>query len=302
MNFLALLLGLVIERSLTHLFHLREFRWLDPLFDAAFRRAAPLSRVPATLLLAAVAALLTLPVAAVSWALWDELLQVPWFAFAVVVLLFALGPRDLGDEVDDYIAALRAGDPEDLRRLAKELTEANPPVPPGARNESVERAIYVQANNRVFAVVFWFLVGGPTGAWLFRVIDLMRRRMAYRHLTVDDPAQSSALWVLTRELHAIVAWVPARLLAAGYVLAGDFEDALESWRRGGSPGRLGIADASEAVLGRVGGSAAGRSDLDPSLTDPAIERVNAARNLVIRTLWVIWCPVIAVLTLYNWLA
>jgi membrane protein required for beta-lactamase induction len=302
MNFLALLLGLIVERSLTHLFRLREFRWLDPLFDAAFRRAGGLPRVPATLLLAAAAGLLALPVAAVSWALWDELLQVPYFAFAVVVLLFALGPRDLADEVDDYLAALRTGDPEDLRRLAKELTESNPPEPAGARNETVERAIYVQANNRVFAVVFWFLVAGPTGAWLFRVIDLMRRRMAYRHLVVDDPAQSSALWLTTRELHAIVAWVPARLLAAGYVLAGDFEDALDSWRRGGGAGAPSIADASESVLCRVGGSAAGRSDLDPALTDSAVERVNAARNLVIRTLWIIWCPVIAVLTLYNWLA
>ena len=30
----ALLLGLAVERLLTHLFHLREFRWLDPVFNA----------------------------------------------------------------------------------------------------------------------------------------------------------------------------------------------------------------------------------------------------------------------------
>ena len=40
MNFLALLLGLALERVLTHLFHLREFRWLDPLFDCAPAPAA----------------------------------------------------------------------------------------------------------------------------------------------------------------------------------------------------------------------------------------------------------------------
>jgi membrane protein required for beta-lactamase induction len=302
MNFLALLLGLAIERSLTHLFHLREFRWLDPLFDAAFRRAARRSRLPATLLLAAVVALLAAPVAALSWALWDELLHVPYFAFAVLVLLFALGPRDLGNEVEEYLAALPAGDPETLRRLAKELAEQDPPAAPAARNETVERAIYLQANNRVFAVVFWFLVAGPTGAWAFRVLDAMRRRMAYRRLTDADPALAAGLWSLTRELHALAAWVPCRLLAAGYVLAGDFETAFESWRRGGSTAGLSIADASDAILARVGSGAAGRSELDPGIEESASERVRAARSLVIRTLWIIWCPVIALLTMYNWVA
>ena len=37
MNFLALFLGLGIERLLTHLFHLREFHWLDPVFDWVLR-------------------------------------------------------------------------------------------------------------------------------------------------------------------------------------------------------------------------------------------------------------------------
>jgi membrane protein required for beta-lactamase induction len=302
MNFLALLLGLAMERSLTHLFHLREFRWLDPVFDTVLRRAATRSRLPAALLLVAVVVLLALPVAMVSWALWDELLQVPYFAFAVVVLLFALGPRDLGNEVEDYLAALPGGDPETLRRLAKELSEQDPPESPAARNEAVERAIYVQANNRVFAVVFWFLVAGPTGAWVFRVLDSLRRRMAYRHLSDEDPAPSSALWSLTRELHAVAAWVPSRLLAAGYVLAGDFEAAFDSWRRGGATMGLSVADASDTILARVGASAAGRSELDPGVEESASERVRAARSLVIRTLWIIWCPVIALLTMYNWVA
>ena len=35
MNFLALFMGLAVERLLTQLFHLRKFHWLDPLFDLA---------------------------------------------------------------------------------------------------------------------------------------------------------------------------------------------------------------------------------------------------------------------------
>ena len=38
MQFLALILGLAIERLLTQLFHLRAFHWLDPIFDQAFAK------------------------------------------------------------------------------------------------------------------------------------------------------------------------------------------------------------------------------------------------------------------------
>ena len=44
MNLFALLLGLLIERLLTHLFHLREFRWLDPFFDWVTERLRDQSR------------------------------------------------------------------------------------------------------------------------------------------------------------------------------------------------------------------------------------------------------------------
>jgi hypothetical protein len=39
MSLLALLLALACERGLTHLFHLRELRWLDPYADRAAARA-----------------------------------------------------------------------------------------------------------------------------------------------------------------------------------------------------------------------------------------------------------------------
>jgi membrane protein required for beta-lactamase induction len=301
MNFLALLLGLAIERLVTHLFHLREFRWLDPLFDWVLARCYARSRPTAMLLLGLLTVLLVAPVAALAWLLWDEFLQIPYFAFAVVLLLFALGPRDLEDEVDEYAAALVAGDADAQRRLAKELAEQEPPTSAGAQTELVERAIFIQANNRVFGVVFWFLVAGPTGAWLFRVLDLLRRRMTYRRASAVDAAPLDALWSLTRDLHGLVAWIPARLLAAGYALAGDFEEAVDGWRNSGT-GSLPLAEGTETILGRVGARAAARSELDAALTSEASQRISAARALVIRTLWMIWCPIIAVMTLYNWVA
>jgi len=302
MNFLALLLGLALERVLTHLFHLREFRWLDPLFDAHLRRLRATAggvnrRWSALALTFLLAALLVAPVALLAAAFRGELLQIPYFAFAVVVLLFSLGPRDLDDEVEDYGDALETGDVAGQQRVAEELLESLPPPLLAERNAAVERAIYVQANNRIFGVVFWFLVLGPTGAWAFRVLDLLRHRTELKAGDADVTATMEAV----RTLHGLLAWIPARLLALGYVLAGNFEEAMESWRNSGREAQLPFTAGTVEIVARVGVAASGRGALDAADAVEALDRIRGARSLVMRTLWMIWCPVIAVLTLYDWL-
>jgi len=295
MNLFALLLGLAIERLLTHQFHLREFRWLDPLFDNAF---SPLSKIPGGLSLVGVALFavgLTLPVAAVVWLLEDALLQIPYFAFAVLVLLFSLGPRDLKEEADEYAAAVEAGEREQMQRLAKELIETDASEDLAEQLRQVERAIYVQANNRVFGVVFWFILLGPAGAWLFRVVDLMRRRVAFRYS--DDDARWGNLAAAVRSLHGLLAWIPARLLAIGYALAGSFEEAIADWRGYYVNCAPRFFDINDDVVGCAGAGATGRATESCEVKPAA--RIRAALDLVVRTLWLIWCPVIAVLTLYD---
>jgi len=301
MNFLALLLGLALERVLTHLFHLREFRWLDPLFDAHLRRLRSTAggkgrRWTALALTVVLLVFLVVPVTLMSEVLQDEFLQIPSFLFAVVVLLFSLGPRDLDDEVEDYADALATGDQETQQRVAAQLLERPPPEPPAERNEAIERAIYVQANNRIFGVVFWFLVLGPTGAWAFRVLDLLRHRTEQRVGTEGATATMEAV----RTLHGLLAWIPSRLLALGYALAGNFEEAVASWRNAGRETLLPFAAGTAEVVARIGIAASGRAGLDVADAVEALDRIRGARALVMRALWMIWCPVIAVLTLYDW--
>lgn len=127
MNFLALLLGLVLERLLTQLFHLRELNFLNPLFDLHLRRLAtehPGRRWLAWALTGGLILALVVPVALVDRALRGELLQIPSFLFKVMVLLFALGPRDLADQVEDYADALNSQDVPRQLEIAEDLLEA----------------------------------------------------------------------------------------------------------------------------------------------------------------------------------
>ena len=207
MNFVALLLGLGIERLLTKFFHLREFRWLDPVFDRATARLANASPQIAILGVLMLTTAAVLPVAAVSFVLADTLSQVPYFLLAVMVLLFSLGPRDLKIEAADYCDAVIDGRDADVQRVARELLENDPPADPERHVAAVRRSVFVQANNRIFAVMFWFLVLGPTGAWLFRVLDLLRRRLAFQYLRHENRSATSSVEKAARSLHGILAWI-----------------------------------------------------------------------------------------------
>jgi len=299
MNFLALFVGLGLERLLTQLFHLREFDWLDPLFDRLLgdkRWTQPNLAIAAAAMLAAV---LVIPVGLIETVLSERLAYIPQFLFAVVVLLFCLGPRDLGKEVDDYCEALQNQNQDEIRNVAHELLERWPET--GETEPDIETAIYAQANNRIFGVVFWFVMLGPSGAWLFRVLDLMRHRAAQQIQTLTvtgGDAELSRIAHAILLLHFLIAWIPGRLLAIGYILAGNYDAAVAAWKEFRSESSAGFPGPTDQLLGAVGKGAAFSVGADGS----ALGRISSAKTLVFRTLWMIWCPVLALLTLYDLLA
>lgn len=290
MNFLALLLGLGVERTLTRLFHLRAFHWLDPVFDAALGRLQHAGLPAPVVVLALLAGVLAMPALYAAMALAGE--PGALFVFSIVVLLFSLGPRDLQQEVREYCAALDAGAAQQAQQVAQELAERDLGTDPSQVAPAAQRAIFVQANNRIFGVVFWFLVFGPTGAWLFRVLDLLRQRAA---LAFPGTRGAEA----ARLLHGAAAWLPGRFMAAAFTLAGSFAGAVAAWRlhRAGAqaPDFFRRTEDLVAGVGRGACDAAAAPDLAPG---PAS---HMALALVRRALWLVWYPAVALLTLGNWL-
>ena len=73
----------------------------------------------------------------------------------------------------------------------------------------------MQANNRLFAVIFWFVLIGPLGAWAYRVTDLIRRRAVF-NTSRDQEYSNPAVLNASVMIHGWLAWIPARLTAIGY--------------------------------------------------------------------------------------
>ncbi len=301
MNLIALLIGLIIERLATQLFHLRELRWLDRIIDSGFREAKRFANWPASIAVILLAFVLVLPVIAITLSLGDALHGFPYLVLAIVVLFFSLGPKDIGDDVFEYCKALEDADDELIQRTAKAIVESDVPDDPRERIHRVEQAVCVQANNRLFAVIFWFVVLGPLGAWTYRVTDLIRRRAVFNVSRQDDESETTAqVRDASAMLHGWFAWVPARLTAIGFAIAGHFDGAIAAWRTTGDKSDDSPSESSENLLARVGiGALALEDGDDDDLTARGVRGATAANQLVFRLL-IIWAVAIATMTLYGW--
>jgi AmpE protein len=301
MNFIALLLGLVVERVATKFFHLRRLPWLDRLIDAGLHQLQKLATWPALLLVIALALLLVLPVAAIALLLGDTLAGLPYVAFAVFVLFFSFGPKDIGEDVDEYCSALEEGNRERIEETAIAIVEGQVPDDELQCIRKVEQAVCVHANNRLFAVIFWFVVLGPLGAWAYRVTDLLRRRAV---ATAGDDENADSANALLRNaavlLHGWLAWIPARLASLGYAAAGHFDAALGAWRAPSDQKDASLPADNENLLARVGVAALALSDEDgEDLIQRGVRGATAANRLVFRSL-IIWFVIISAMTLYGW--
>lgn len=299
MKLLALLIGLIVERLATQLFHLRRLRWLDRAIDSGFGLGERFANWPAIIPVVFLAILLVLPVFLVRFGLGDTLwFGFPYLVLAIIILFFSLGPKDIGEDVTEYCRAIEAEDDARIEETAKSLIESSVPADAEERIRKVEESVCIQANNRLFAVVFWFVLLGPVGAWAYRVTDLIRRRAVFNGLRNDEPGDKAVL-IAAEMVHGWLAWIPARLTAIGYAMSGSFDGALTAWRQAHVGERLPQHHHSEQLLARVGVGALALQDIDgEGISERGIRGAKAANGLVIR-LFIIWAAVISLMTLYG---
>jgi AmpE protein len=307
MHLIALLIGLVIERFATRFFHWRRMRWLEATIDGGFQQAERLGNWPAIIPVVVLAVLLVLPVFAIMFSLGETLEGFTYLILAIFVLLFSIGPKDIGEEVDDYCKALETEDEEQIQRAAKAIIEGEVPTDARERITRVEEAVCVQANNRLFAVVFWFVVLGavmsyigPLAAWSYRVTDLIRRRAVFNAARVDEAnGNCERIRDAAEFVHGLLAWVPARLTAIGYATAGHADDAIAALRAPSEDRDASLSEHSEHLLARVGVAALALQDLPgESITERGIRGARAANQLVFRLL-LIFAVIISAMTLYG---
>ena len=226
--------------------------------------------------------------------------------WTVAVLYACIAFRQVGQTLNDIFEALRAGD---LLR-ARELLSGWRGEPASEYGESevakaaIETAL-TRAHRELFGVLFWFIIlPGPAGAVLYRLsVDLSRRWGARK----DD--EFSAFGRFSARIFHYLDWLPLRLSAIGFAIAGNFEDAVSSWRACAAAWRnpddgIILASGAGALGVQLGGPLPreGGVDFRPDLGDgdPAdANHLQSAMYLLWRTL-IVWVVLLLLLTLARW--
>lgn len=326
MNFFAVLLALLCEQlkplrhgNSVHQGVIGWVRWTGRNFDAGHAHHASVVWAITVLGPAVLAAIVYLTARHFS-ALLALLLD-------VVVLYLTLGFRQFSHYFTDIRDALERGDDLEARRLLTEWRHLDASELP--RTELLRHAIehsLLAAHRHVFGVFFWFVVLstlglGPAGAVLYRMAEFAGRYWAFKSRTLDAPT-NERLMRLSRRSFGLIDYIPARMTATGFAIVGNFEEAVNGWRRDASlwlhPNEGIILASAAGALGlQLGGAAApgvtpDRSktfdsgvDADATGADgstqgtvPQLGHLQSVVGLVWRSV-VLWMLLLALLTLAN---
>lgn len=244
-----------------------------------------------------VALALVLPVVAcalVAHFLGAWFLALAPLAFAVLVLFYTFGPRELESDFD---AVLEEDDPA-VRTAAAANLRSMPDGAPRAFTapELVEAAVTASLRRR-FGVLFWFFVLGPAGA--------LGYRLAWIGADSEDERIDARTRHAARRFALALDWIPAHFMVLAMALVSDFDAVIGAWRAWHArPGRTGWemdpGFLAEVARSGVNADVEAGDNASTDTHDPVTE-LGDARRLMFRVL-VVWLAVVALIVLAGWIA
>lgn len=215
MSLIIILAALLVERLAIFMHPWRAYhgferytRKLSAFFNQKWYFTLPLSLIPALILIYGLHTYL----AGLSFG-W------PAWVFDFMVLLYCLGNTQLRPRAQECYEQMALGNLEQARALLLEnfdvieVQDITPAV--------LVRAFYRASLQRVFSILFWFTVLGPVGAMLYRL---------NHKLAVDTMQENSPMRLATERIALLMDWIPVRLLALTFCLAGNFMSVFRQWR------------------------------------------------------------------------
>ncbi|MBD3652568.1 regulatory signaling modulator protein AmpE [Kangiella sp.] len=127
-------------------------------------------------------------------------------ALAVVILVHCLGPESPRKSLRKYFSDIANEDEQGAYEHA--VSFAGKEADDWAQTQRmVSEAIFTETQRRYAAVVIWFVLLGPAGALLYRLLDWY---------LANNPEGT-----LSAPLKSIMDWIAGRISALAYLLAGD---------------------------------------------------------------------------------
>ena len=230
MSLLSLIFALLLEQLRPLSSRKNLYAWLKSYVDFFYRHfdGGELKHGKIAWILAVL-----LPFAATVGLYWLLAFEHPLLAwtFCVLTLYLTMGFRQFSHNFTDIHKALQAND---LNRARHLLSEWRKESCSDLSTEEVVRLTLEEAllatHRKVLGVVVWFVIFmflglGPSGAIFYRMIGFINAR--WGELDNAEQGKFARFAVL---MYHWVEWLPVRMTAFSFAVAGNFEDAIYCWR------------------------------------------------------------------------
>ena len=287
---IALVLGHVAPTLVISLRQYAWYRaWLEWLTRNTGQGAAWQGRYGIALALVPV----LLVVGILQWLLDGPIYGLVGLLFDMAVLVYAWGPRDLDVDVE---AVIDAHDPPTRREAIARLGLTGEAA--ALDGPALVEAVFRNALERWFGVLFWFLLLGPVGAMLYR-LAMLAALDAWADL---PPGNREGARVLKSALE----WPVAQLMTLAMALVGNFDTVFSTWRESGGArfaldaGFLGNA-ARASVRCELAEEAEEYAEEGMVQAMRELPELRDAMSLVWRIL-LLWLAVLAVFVIGGWVS
>lgn len=220
-----------------------------------------------------------------------------WVLFFIdlPVLLYSFGRGDFSQDLTRYLLAHNRNDQKDAREVLAlqgqfddELDELMLNEWQALHRQALLRFAY-RGMERLFAVLFWYLLLGAAGALLYRL----------SHLYVQHHKHNCDSWHLAAKWLWMMEWPVVRVLGASWALVGNFAGCFSAWR---DCAFCGVRSSSEVLMqclqGALGLSSGDKIEVIRdgkacNLIGCSIEQVQALQPLLSRSL-ILWVSALAI--------
>lgn len=210
------------------------------------------------------------------------------YLFGLLILFISLGPVPFNQSLISYIHALENKDNKQAKACAAEFCHSRKAPDPTKHEQEIIENLFIQANERVYGVIFWFIILGPLGAAMYRLTNILKYRYQEIHGAYEEDI---------RHLSDILNWPATRLFTLGNALAGHMIGVMLTWRQHEKPS----LKVNETVLTNTSLAALQYTqDSDHTDTDMSYW-IREAQGLMNRTL-IIWLTILGLMVISGMLA